>query len=246
MDFSNSFCFDWSFLFEIKIENMFGRNQKLPVLNGNGDSLFVKKIFKTLQGEGYNTGTPAIFIRLGGCNLACSFCDTEFDDYSEKSIDEIIIQTQNLSKNSQNKQSVFLVVITGGEPFRQPIYKLCEKLLQLNYKVQIETNGTLYQDLPDMVEIVCSPKITNSKYHNIRQDLLPKITAFKYIVSANLLGYNEVPDLGQSLYNIPVFIQAMDEYDEKLNLANKKLAVFIALDNNYRLSYQIHKELDIE
>ena len=69
-----------------------------------------------------------------------------------------------------------------------------------------------------MVEIVCSPKITNLKYHNIRQDLLPKITAFKYIISANLLGYNEVPDLGQSLYNIPVFVQAMDEYDEKLKL----------------------------
>ncbi len=225
---------------------MFGNNPKLSVVKGDGHSLFVKKIFKTLQAEGPYVGTPAIFIRLGGCNLACSFCDTEFENYSEKLLEEVIIEVQNLSKNSNDKQSVFLVVITGGEPLRQPIYKLCDRLLQLNYKVQIETNGILYQELPDAIDIVCSPKIANSKYHNIRQDLLPKITAFKYIISANLPGYDKVPDLGQSLYDIPVFIQAMDEYDEKLNIANKKLAVAIALENNYRLSYQIHKELDIE
>ena len=225
---------------------MFGDNPKLPVVQGDGLSLFVKTIFKTLQAEGPYSGVPAIFIRLGGCNLACSFCDTEFEDYSQITLDEIIFEAQGLSKNSHNRQSVFLVVITGGEPFRQPIYKLCERLLQLNYKVQIETNGTLYQDVPAEAEIVCSPKITNLKYHNIRQDLLTKITAFKYIISANLAGYSEVPDLGQSLYDIPVFVQAMDEYDEELNIANKKLAVSIALENNYRLSYQIHKELDIE
>lgn len=225
---------------------MFGNNPKLSVVKGDGRSLFVKNIFKTLQAEGPYFGTPAIFIRLGGCNLACSFCDTEFENYSEKPLEEVILEVQNLSKNSNDKQSVFLVVITGGEPLRQPIYKLCDRLLQLNYKVQIETNGILYQELPDAIDIVCSPKITNSKYHNIRQDLLPKITAFKYIISANLPGYDKVLDLGQSLYDIPVFIQAMDEYDEKLNIANKKLAVAIALENNYRLSYQIHKELDIE
>ncbi|MFK7968392.1 MAG: 7-carboxy-7-deazaguanine synthase QueE [Rickettsiaceae bacterium] len=225
---------------------MFGKNPKFPVLKGDGSSLFVKKIFKTLQAEGPNAGVPAIFIRLGGCNLACSFCDTEFEDYSKKLLDEIIFEVKNLSKNSYSKQSVFLVILTGGEPFRQPIYKLCERLLQLSYKIQIETNGTLYQDIPEGVEIVCSPKITNLKYHNIRQDLLPKITAFKYIISENLSGYREVPELGQALYNIPVFVQAMDEYDEERNMANKKLAVSIALENNYRLSYQIHKELDIE
>lgn len=225
---------------------MFGKNLKLPAEKGNGSVLSVKKIFKTLQAEGPNIGTPAVFIRLGGCNLACSFCDTEFEDYFQKSLDEIIVEVKNLSKNDYNNQSIFLVVITGGEPFRQPIYKLCDQLLQLGYKVQIETNGTMYQDIPDKVEIVCSPKVTNFKYHNIRQDLLPKITAFKYIVSANLPAYSKVPDLGQSLYDIPVFVQAMDEYDEKLNLANKKLAVSIAINNNYRLSYQIHKELDIE
>ena len=106
---------------------MFGYNSKLPVVKGNGSSLFIKIIFKTLHAEGSNVGVPAIFLRLGGCNLSCSFCDTEFEDYSKKNLDEIILQTQTLSKNNQNRQSIFLVVITGGEPFRQPIYKLCER-----------------------------------------------------------------------------------------------------------------------
>lgn len=225
---------------------MFGKNLKLPSIKGRGGTLSIKKIFRTLQGEGPNVGIPSIFIRLGGCNLACNFCDTEFEDYSQESLEKIISKVNHLSQNSCHKKSISLVVITGGEPFRQPIYTLCNKLLKLNYQIQIETNGTLYREVPDKVQIVCSPKITNLKYHSIRQDLLPKITAFKYIVSEGLLGYNEVPDLGQSLYNIPVFVQAMDEYDEKRNIANKKLAVSIALSNNYRLSYQIHKDLDIE
>lgn len=225
---------------------MFGDNLKRPVVKGDGQFLSIKSIFKTLQAEGPYCGVPAIFIRLGGCNLACSFCDTEFEDYLEKSLEEIIGQVEYLSKNSNKIRSIFLVVITGGEPLRQPIYRLCEKLLQLNYKVQIETNGTLYQDLPDGIEIICSPKVTNLKYHNIREELMPKITAFKYIISEHVAGYNKVPELGQSLYSIPVFVQAMDEYDEKRNSANKKLAVSIALENNYRLSYQIHKELGIE
>lgn len=69
---------------------MFGNNLKRPVVKGDGRSLSIKSIFKTLQAEGAYCGVPAIFIRLGGCNLACSFCDTEFEDYLEKSLDEII------------------------------------------------------------------------------------------------------------------------------------------------------------
>ena len=65
---------------------MFGYNLKRPVIKGNGQFLSIKSIFKTLQAEGPYCGVPAIFIRLGGCNLACSFCDTEFEDYLEKSL----------------------------------------------------------------------------------------------------------------------------------------------------------------
>ena len=225
---------------------MFGNNPKRPAVKGDGKELLVQSIFKTLQAEGPYAGVPAIFIRLGGCNLACSFCDTEFESFAAKTLEDIVTQIQSLSKNSEDTRSIFLVVITGGEPLRQPIGLLCEELFALGYKIQIETNGTLYQELPDRIEIVCSPKVTNGKYHNINEQLLPKITVFKFLISNNIPGYNNVPNLGQVLYNISVFVQAMDEYNEKLNAENKRLAVGLALERGYRLSYQMHKELGSE
>ncbi|CAN0594227.1 unnamed protein product, partial [Ectocarpus sp. 12 AP-2014] len=59
---------------------MFGDNPIRPPEKGDGLHLMVKQIFKTLQGEGPHVGTPSIFVRLGGCNLACDFCDTEFEN----------------------------------------------------------------------------------------------------------------------------------------------------------------------
>lgn len=224
---------------------MFGQNTKLPTVKGDGTVLSIKSIFKTLQGEGPYVGKPAIFIRLGGCNLACSFCDTEFDDFALQPLSYITREVEKLCLNRDGKKSVFFVVITGGEPFRQPIFLLCRTLLDLGFLVQIETNGTLYQEIPAEVKIICSPKITKGKYHRIREDLLPGISAFKYLVSSSLPGYNEVPDLGQSIYNIPVYVQGMDEYDRQKNLDNEKLAVSLALEHGYILSYQLHKVLGL-
>ena len=126
---------------------MFGNNLKRPVVKGDGRSLSIKSIFKTLQAEGPYWGIPAIFIRLGGCNLACSFCDTEFEDYLEKSLDEIIGQVEHLSKNSNKIQSIFLVVITGGEPLlgwqrSYPDLLQHEQMRDLK-EITFETNGTM-------------------------------------------------------------------------------------------------------
>ncbi|MGC0371875.1 MAG: hypothetical protein DGJ47_000576 [Rickettsiaceae bacterium] len=225
---------------------MFGKNPKRGVEKGDGSFLQVQTIFKTLQGEGPNTGVPSIFLRLGGCNLACDFCDTEFEDYKKINTIDIIKNIQSLSINKDAKQTIFLVVITGGEPLRQEINPLCKELLSLGFKVQIETNGTLYRSLPEEVEIICSPKVSAGKYLSIRPDLLPNITALKFLISKSKVEYSNVPDLGQKNYNIEVFVQPMDQYKEDLNIENKKLAVDIAINNGYRLSYQIHKELNIE
>ena len=225
---------------------MLGQNPKRPPQIGDGTKLFVKNIFKTVQGEGPNVGVPAIFIRLGGCNLACNFCDTEFEDYKEIDTEEIVKIAKNLSLNPQKERSVSLIVITGGEPFRQNINTLCATLLRNNFQVQIETNGTLYQDIPKEIEIICSPKISNNKYYRPHNEILPRITAFKFLISTNIKGYGTVPELGQKELNIPVFVQAMDQYDDAINIANENLTVKIAINNGYRLSYQIHKKLRIE
>ncbi len=223
---------------------MFGKNPKRAPVNIKTDFFDVQEIFSTIQGEGPNTGVPSVFLRLGGCNLACSFCDTEFESFKQTHLNDIISEVKEKSLNSNGIRSYNLVVITGGEPMRQPIEILCEKLLNEGFSVQIETNGTIFRDLDNRVQIICSPKNT-SKYAKIRPDLLPKITAFKFLISANDEKYSEVPDLGQGEYNIPVYVQPIDDYDDAKNQANLEKTINIARENNYIISLQTHKFMKI-
>ena len=132
---------------------MFGNNKPVPFENYYNGSLDIVKIFKTIQGEGPYAGTPAIFIRLGGCNLKCKFCDTEFDNYKNLSINTIINKVKVLAQDK-----IGLIVITGGEPLRQDIKELCDILIDENFQVQIETNASLYRDINKAVTIIASPK----------------------------------------------------------------------------------------
>lgn len=221
---------------------MFGTNPIRKPLKGDGDFLQVHSCFLTIQGEGPFAGKAAIFLRLSGCNLACKFCDTEFEDSTLLSLEEIMQQLR-LAKGSTASK---LVVITGGEPLRQPVEKLCRLLLDNDYQVQIETNGTIFRQLDDKVSIVCSPKASKLGYAPIRADLLNKISALKFIISSNNPHYNNVPEIGQSQYNnIPIYLQPMDEYDENKNLQNTQLAIQLCQEYNYILSLQTHKFIGI-
>jgi organic radical activating enzyme len=221
---------------------MFGNNPIRPPEKGDGSILQVQNIFATFQGEGPYTGWPAVFIRLGGCNLACSFCDTEFESFEAMSVDKIISKINELSFKSKEK----LIVITGGEPFRQPIELLCDELIKNNYKIQIETNGTLFRSLNEEVDIICSPKNTGTGYHMIREDLLKRVNAFKFIISAHNDLYKNVGNVGQKQYNTPVYVQPMDEQDEEKNRKNTDLVIKLATENGYRISLQTHKILGVE
>lgn len=102
--------------------------------------MLVSEIFISIQGESTYAGLPCIFIRLAGCNLRCSWCDTpyarEMYDARELSIDEILEEVK--------KSSYRLVEITGGEPLEQlETTELSKRLIDEGYKVLIETNGTV-------------------------------------------------------------------------------------------------------
>lgn len=219
---------------------MFGKNPKLKPEHGTGKILKVHSIFRTFQGEGPYVGYPSVFIRLSGCNLACNFCDTEFDSFREMNIEEILSKVKE--KSFEIKP---LIVITGGEPFRQNISPLCEKLITNGHVVQVETNGTLISpDLPKDVKIVCSPKVSNGKYHMVRQEILERAIAIKFIVSANNTDYSNIGDVGQG--NLPVYIQPIDEYDQLKNQQNLQLAMDLCFKYRAILCIQTHKLIGIE
>ena len=104
----------------------------------------VNEIFYSLQGEGYYTGTPAVFLRLSGCNLHCPFCDTDHSASTPMEIDTLV--NTLLSYPSRH------LVITGGEPSLQVDRLLIEVLHDAGFYVQIETNGT--HPLPDNIDWV--------------------------------------------------------------------------------------------
>lgn len=228
-------------------------NQNPEGLVFANEKLSVHSIFPTIQGEGPYSGHPALFIRLAGCNLQCPLCDT---DYTSKRL------TYTTSELVDDINQIFqevpgrLIVITGGEPFRQPIEELVQTLLMLNYLVQIETNGTVYRNLawsdPDLT-IVCSPK--TGKVHS---KLLPHITAFKYIATCEELSADDGLPLGSLNHpcypvlfrdfrdNQKVYLQPADEKDEIKNKANEKAVVQSCLKFGYILCLQVHKIVDVE
>jgi 7-carboxy-7-deazaguanine synthase len=115
--------------------------------------LALSEIFYSIQGEGMWTGTPAVFVRLAGCNLACDFCDTDYSIKRFATIDEIVAMVRAAGGDCP------MVVLTGGEPFAQSeTLALIEALCRDGRRVHVESNGTIFADLPSEVWLCVSPK----------------------------------------------------------------------------------------
>jgi len=94
----------------------------------------INEIFYSLQGEGYWAGRPTVFIRFSGCNLHCSFCDTDHKAFHPMTLDELLTKV--------NKYPTTFVVLTGGEPSLYVDKALVEALHSQGKNIAIETNGT--------------------------------------------------------------------------------------------------------
>jgi organic radical activating enzyme len=223
----------------------------------NTAGLQVNSIFYTFQGESIFAGRPAIFIRLAGCNLQCPACDTEYTKREFMTVDEILDKIAELIVEpcKNNKTEKMLVVITGGEPFRQELKPLTDSLLSTNkFIVQIETNGTIYQDLDPRVFIVCSPKTGN-----INSKLEGRINALKYVVDEGNVDTDgfplfalDHPNSGcvykpsEKLKYVDIYIQPADHKDPVKNNINLEVAKEICLKHNRLLCIQIHKQIGVD
>ena len=119
----------------------------------------INEIFYSLQGEGFHSGTPAVFVRFSGCNLSCPFCDTDFVSFKEMTVRQIAARVEELLPEDILPLRSPILVLTGGEPALQADAELLIGLhTLLSLPVHIETNGTveLPADLYDW--ITCSPK----------------------------------------------------------------------------------------
>ncbi len=206
----------------------------------------IKEIFYTLQGEGAQTGRPAVFCRFAGCNLwsgreedrteaICRYCDTDFVGTSGqrggKYADaEAVARTIDRLWPTIHLTSKF-VVFTGGEPLLQLDVPLIERLHARGFDIAIETNGTL--PVPDGVDWVCVSPKAGAPLVVTRGDELKLVLPQDGV---NLADY-------ESLDFSHFFVQPLDNAERD---ANTRHAIDACLQNpRWRLSLQTHKILQI-
>jgi len=200
--------------------------------------LRINSYFYSMQGEGKNAGTKALFIRLSGCNLDCDWCDTDFK--FKKTLNIHLLK--DLLEKTDN------VVITGGEPSLQ--FEKIEELKELfsDKHIDIETNGI---DLPDWnsvfenVDICISPKIAYKERY--RSYILKKNMYLKLVLSVNDLLYIEnaerfLDKIYTNWKKENTYLQFKDEGDG-LKFHNKEFIKTVP--RGYRISFQLQKIFDI-
>lgn len=225
-------------------------------LRDNG-ALQVHSIFHTIQGEGPFCGNSAVFVRLAGCNLQCPGCDTEYT--SRRSF----LQPGLILELVQEYSMSGLVVITGGEPFRQNISPLVQLLVLNGYYVQIETNGTLPAQGLDY-NIKTSEKkgvymVVSPKTGKLAAGIWNYACAVKYIVRSGhrseadglpvtALDHTANPRVARppSWWSNPIYVQPMDEQNNEANRLNLEAAMRSCMKFPYTLQLQIHKLIGMD
>ena len=199
----------------------------------------INEIYLSVQGESTHTGLPCIFIRLTGCNLRCSWCDTAYAFHEGKnmSIDEILQKVESFG--------IHLVEITGGEPLMQDnVYTLMRRLIENRYKVMLETGGSISlervpKDVIKIMDLKCPGSGEQEKNNLDNLKLLAPHDEVKFVIldrkdyewSRDIIEKFKINETAHILLS-PVF--------DKLEL--KEMVKWILEDRlPVRLQTQLHK-----
>lgn len=191
-------------------------------------NLNVNEIFYSLQGEGGRAGQASIFIRLAKCNLACSFCDTDFERGVKMSLEEVFKEIE--------KYNCKWIIWTGGEPALQLNDKIVAFFKERGYLQAIETNGT--KRIPSGIDyITCSPK----QNFEIVKELIPEVDELRFPIQKGdpLPDISILPKTNRYLLS-PIFD------NDKVIQENVDYCISLIKDNPvWALSLQTHKLIGI-
>jgi organic radical activating enzyme len=190
--------------------------------------LALAETFYSIQGEGTWTGTPAVFVRLAGCNLNCRFCDTDYSLKEYASVASIVARVRELGGTCPT------VILTGGEPLAQrESSALIDALRGDGRRVHVESNGSIAVDLPADVWLTVSPK----------ERLDPRMAARANEVK--LIVDGRVPAEWLDAFarrDVPTFLQPEGNKSANIALA---LEAAKAQPARFRLGLQTHKFIGV-
>lgn len=198
----------------------------------------VSEIFYSIQGEGLNTGTPAVFIRMAGCNLSCPWCDTDHRIRHCLSKKQIVSEVKRVLYEKEVTH-VPMVVITGGEPMLQYDSLLHEALKASNKatRIAVETNGTI--DIPSALHdlfVTVSPKNRESlRISRFRPNEIKIVLTGDGTLFAGMSNYFHT--------DIPRFVQPCWDDSNPQHTQNniQRTVEFTLLHPEWRLSLQTQK-----
>ncbi|MDD5822545.1 MAG: radical SAM protein [Prevotella sp.] len=190
----------------------------------------INEIFYSLQGEGRNTGQAAVFIRFSGCNLHCSFCDTDFTEYTLMTLDDIVRHLADFPSPKSTGVALWCI-LTGGEPSLQADDELVGRLHQLGYRVAMESNGT-HQPPAGLDWLTVSPKV---------QPIVEQCSELKVVFDG------KEPPRGFGIKAQYYYLQPCDTGDREQNQHIVHQCIeYIKQHPRWQLSLQTHKMVGIE
>ncbi|ACA86828.1 7-carboxy-7-deazaguanine synthase QueE [Shewanella woodyi] len=218
----------------------------------------VNEVFETIQGEGFYTGVPAIFVRLQGCPVGCSWCDTkhtwELLDVN-KVQPEMVIQVDGtigrwselttselISFLKQKEFTASHVVITGGEPCLHDLTAMTEEFNDAGYSTQIETSGTFEVHCSEKTWVTVSPKLKMKAGLAVLPQALKRANEIKHPVATA----SHIDDLDELLNGVDLKGKTICLQPISQKTRATELAMRVCIERNWRLSIQTHKYLDID
>lgn len=197
----------------------------------------VMESFYTLQGEGYHQGKAAYFIRLGGCDVGCVWCDVkeswDANTHPKYSIEQIVDMALKAVPEEKEK----IAVITGGEPLMHDLTQLTHLLQQNGFKTHIETSGA--HTLSGSWDWIClSPK----KFKAPLPEILPIANELK-VVAFNKSDFDWAESFAQKV-NPSCKLYLQPEWDKK-EVVMSLIIDYIQQHPQWRLSLQIHKYIGV-